>query len=206
MKFLNCSLAFGLALTMGSSVFALNIGDSIPDSVVNTKMKNAANGKYLTIKKVAGKKGTLVIFTCNSCPYVQKWNDRIVKIGNDYSARGIGVVAINSNDPKRTDPKEPDNDGYDAMNRLIKEKNMKYAYVVDDTSKVAHAFDAKKTPEVFLFDGKGKLVYEGAVDSSPEYPEKAKPWLRQALDEVLAGKTVNFTKGPAVGCGIKFRS
>lgn len=176
---------------------ALDIGDAIVDTEV--KMKNT-DGSMVTIAGLEGGKGTLVIFTCNHCPFVKGWQDVMVDIGNTYMKKGIGVIFINSNDPAVA------GDTYEGMQALAKEKGYTFPYVVDATSDVARNFGAKKTPDVFLFDADGKLVYQGAVGEGGRSPTSGgQVWLRDALDALLAGRPVENAQTKAVGCSIKFR-
>jgi len=177
---------------------ALELGDEAPRTDV--EMKNV-NGEMLSINEVAGEKGTLVIFSCNSCPWVKAWEDRIAGIGNTFQEKGIGVIAINSNDPDRS----PE-DGYNAMQKRAQEKGFEFPYVVDATSDVARAFDATRTPEAFLFDSEGKLVYHGTIDDNARNPEKVEEeYLKDALQAVVSGEEVPEAKTKALGCTIKFR-
>jgi len=198
------ALAAALVLVAGAGIAgemagkaALEIGAKAPAAEV--KMKGV-DGKEVSIKDVMGAKGTLVVFTCNACPYAKGWETRIVDLGNAYAAKGIGMIAINANDPKVVA-----DDGYDQMVTRAKERGMKYPYVMDATSEVAKAFGAARTPEAFLFDAQGKLVYHGAVDDNVESAEKvSKTYLKDALDSVVAGKEVSVKETKAVGCGIKW--
>jgi peroxiredoxin len=191
------SLAAAIVL-VPSTVFALAIGEGIPGK--DQKLKNV-DGTEITLGEKAGPKGTLVVFTCNHCPYVKAWEDRIAALGNEYAQKGIGVVAINSNNPARN----PD-DGFEGMRQRAKEKKLEFPYAVDETSGVAKAFGATKTPEVFLFDAGGKLAYHGAVDDNSESAEGVKAnYLKDAMDAVLAGKPASPAETKALGCGIKFR-
>jgi len=177
---------------------ALSTGDAIP---AKTDPLKDTDGRQIKIADVSGAKGTLVVFTCNHCPYAQAWEDRIVALGNEYSEKGIGVVAINSNDPKVA----PE-DGLEEMQKRVKDKSFKFPYAVDETSAVAKAFGASKTPEVFLFDAQGKLAYHGAVDDNSEDPNAVKEhYLKDALDAVATGRPVANAETKALGCGIKFR-
>lgn len=171
-----------------------------PAPLRDTKMKNV-DGKDLSIAGVAGKKGTLVIFTCNHCPWVKKWQTRIASIGNAAASRGFGVVAINANDPAVF----PE-DAFEEMQARAKQLGLKFPYVMDATSEVARAFGATHTPEAYLFDARGKLVYHGGVDDNAADEQAVKqPWLRQAVDAVAAGKQVSLAETKAFGCGIKYR-
>lgn len=177
----------------------LALGSKAPMSDV--KMKNV-DGSMVSIADATGEKGTLVIFTCNHCPYVKAWESRIDDLGNAYLAKGIGVIAINANDPKI----QPE-DAFDAMKTRVAEKGRKYPYVVDETSDVARAFGATKTPEVFLFDAGGTLVYHGTVDDNVKEPDKVtETWLADALEAVVAGNVPSQQTTKALGCSIKFRN
>ena len=178
---------------------ALAIGAAIPSA--DQKMKNV-DGKEVAVADVKGAKGTLVIFTCNACPYAKAWEDRIVALGNEYKSKGIGVIAVNANDPGKVAE-----DGYDQMKTRAKEKNFGFPYVVDATSDVARAYGATRTPEAFLFDAQGKLVYHGTIDDNAQEPDKVSTrYLSDALAAVSSGKDVAVKETKAMGCGIKFRA
>ena len=192
-------LLVGLAFSSAVGGGPLPIGATIP--MLDVAMKNV-DGKELNLKSVVQPAGTLVVFTCNHCPFAKRWESRIIELGNAYAAQGIGVVAINANDPKAY----PD-DSFEAMQVRAKEKGMEFPYVVDATSNVARAFGATKTPEAFLFDKNGKLVYHGAIDDNGEEPSKVENrYLKLALEAVLAGNEVPVKETKSIGCGIKFRS
>ena len=176
----------------------IGIGDAAP--MADTMMKSV-DGHELSIAQASGKKGTLVIFSCNACPWVKAWQERIADLGNTYSAKGIGVIAINSNDPARNAE-----DGFDVMQERARDLGFHFPYVVDETSDVARAFGATRTPEAFLFDAGGKLVYHGTIDDNAKEPDKvSEHYLQDALDAVVAGKEVPLHVTKALGCGIKFR-
>lgn len=177
---------------------ALEIGEAAPMSSV--KMKNV-DGRELSLAESAGPNGLLVVFTCNHCPWARAWEERIVALGNACRGKGIGVVAVNSNDPS-----EYTEDGYEPMQARAKEKGFEFPYVVDATSGVARAFGATKTPEAYLFDAHGKLVYAGAVDDNAKDPGAVKAqYLKDALDAVAGGRPVTIARTKALGCSIKFR-
>jgi thiol-disulfide isomerase/thioredoxin len=204
------STVFGIAILIAGAAGAASAAESagglapgakLPAAVAKTKMKNV-DGKMLSIADVTGKSGTLVIFTCNHCPFARDWEQRIVELGNTYAGKGIGVMLVNANDPAANAE-----DGFDEMQARAKSRGMKIPYVVDDTSGVARAFGASVTPEAFLFDKTGKLAYHGTIDDNRQEPEKVKArYLKDALDAVVAGKkpAVGETKG--LGCSIKLRS
>ena len=188
-----------IAVAGEGAATTLAIGASAP--MADTKMKNV-DGTELSIQAMTGQKGVLVIFTCNECPWAKAWEERIVALGNASGARGVGVIAINSNDPVFAP-----GDNFEAMQRRARERGMQFPYVVDVGSKVAKAFGATRTPEVFLFDASGKLVYHGTIDDNAKEPDKVKvSYLKDALDAVAAGQPVPVAETKALGCSIKARS
>jgi len=191
-------VALAASMSLAASAFGLNIGDKAPSTDV--KMKNV-NGREISIADIAGKEGTLVVFSCNHCPFVKAWQGRIAAVGNAAQAKGVGVIVINSNDP--TDYPE---DNYAEMQNRARELGFKFPYVVDATSDVAVAFGATRTPEAFLFDKNGKLVYHGAIDDSKEADQVSKHFLQDAVDAAVAGKAVPVAETKFVGCGIKFHA
>jgi len=142
-----------------------------------------------------------VIFSCNHCPYVRAWEDRMVQIQADYVDKGVRLVAINSNDPG----KHPD-DSFPAMKVRAQEKGFNFPYLHDETQEVAHSYGAERTPEIFLFDKAGVLRYHGAIDDVYDDPNEVEVhYLRDALDAVLAGNDPPLAQTPPVGCTIKWK-
>jgi peroxiredoxin len=177
---------------------ALAIGATMPDAT--TKLLNV-DGRELSLAQLAGKRGTLVIFSCNHCPWVKAWETRMVAIGNAAVAEGVGVVAVNSNDPKVY----PDDDLV-KMKQRARDRGYQFPYVMDSTSEVGRAFGATHTPEAFLFDASGRLVYHGTIDDNARDPGKVEHrYLRDALDAVVAGKQPPVQETKALGCTIVFR-
>jgi peroxiredoxin len=194
----NAVLALAASMSMAASAFGLNIGDQAPSTSV--KMKSV-DGREVAIADVAGKEGTLVIFSCNHCPFVKAWQDRIASIGNAAKNKGVGVIVINSNDPAS----HPE-DSFAEMQKRAQQLGFAFPYVVDATSDVARAFDATRTPEAFLFGKDGKLVYHGAIDDSQKADQVAKHFLQDAINAAIAGKDVPVKETKFVGCGIKFHA
>ena len=178
---------------------ALAIGSPAP--LKDTAMKRVG-GRPLSIAGAAGKKGTLVLFICNHCPWVKAWQSRIAAIGNAAPSQGVGVIAINSNDPAAY----PEDD-FATMQSNAKKSKMGFPYAVDGTSDVARAFGATRTPEAFLFDAKGLLVYHGAIDDNAHQPDQVKVhYLEEAVNALLDGKEITLAETKALGCGIKLRT
>ncbi|MCF7803280.1 MAG: thioredoxin family protein [Candidatus Marinimicrobia bacterium] len=187
-----------VAIAIAAPVLALDIGEKAPKTDV--EMKNAV-GEAVSISDVAGENGTLVIFSCNSCPWVQAWEERIVEMGNSFQDKGVGVILINSNDPEQKPA-----DSFSAMKKRADEKGYDFPYVMDETSDVARAFDATRTPEAFLFNASGELVYHGTIDDNAHNPKEVEEqYLKTALEAVVNGKEVPQKKTKALGCTIKFR-
>jgi len=194
-------LAALVALTLATAVpvhAQIAIGDAMP--LADVKMTNV-DGKSVTLAGLAGEKGTLVVFTCNHCPWAKMWQARVAELGNAALAAGLGAVAVNPNDPEAF----PE-DAFPEMKKRAKSLGMKFPYVVDGTSDVARAFGASRTPEAFVFDAEGHLVYHGTVDDNPRDASAVKDaWLRDAIQAVAAGKAVPVAETKALGCSIKFR-
>jgi peroxiredoxin len=194
------ALVFALAFSLqGLAAAGLSLGAPAP--ATDVKMQNVDETE-VSIADVAGESGTLVIFTCNHCPYAKAWESRIAGIGNLYATKGVGVVAVNSNDPSAYSE-----DRFEVMQERTRQLGMKFPYVVDADSSVALAFGATRTPEAFLFDSAGKLVYHGTIDDNYKDADKVtKPYLRDALDALVGGKEIPLAETKALGCSIKFRS
>ncbi|MCA9580667.1 MAG: thioredoxin family protein [Myxococcales bacterium] len=144
----------------------------------------------------------VVVFTCNHCPYAIACEDRLIAIQSDYADRGVRLVAINPNDSTRY----PD-DGFDAMKVRAKDKGFNFPYLRDESQAVAKAYDAACTPDVFVFDGDRKLVYNGRIDDNWQEPDKVTQRdLRAVLDAVLEGRPHGLEPIPSMGCSIKWRT
>lgn len=173
-----------------------NPGDYVP--MVKEVLKNA-NGQDISFFNAAREKGLLVMFSCNTCPFVVKNESTILKTIEYAKAKGLGVVIINSNEAKR----EGD-DSYEAMKKYAKAQGYSVPYLVDADSKLANAFGANHTPEVFLVDMKNKLMYKGAMNDNPGNPGEAKVmYINDAIDALVSGKEINPNTTKSVGCSIK---
>ncbi len=175
------------------------LGTSAPEFT----LPDTRSGETLTLDDCAGKKGTLVMFICNHCPFVKHVFDQLVALGRDYPSQGIGIVAISSNDIENF----PD-DSPEKMKELADTLGFNFPYLYDETQEVARAYDATCTPDFFLFDATRSCVYRGQLDDSrpgSEVPVTGKD-LRAALDAVVAGKAVAEDQQPSLGCNIKWKS
>jgi peroxiredoxin len=182
-----------------TSISELPLGADLPKAEV--KMKDVS-GKEISLKDAMKKNGLLVMFSCNTCPYVIKNQERTNEISEFALKNNIGVVLVNSNEAYRNGE-----DSYDAMKKYAKDQKYNWHYVVDANSEVADAFGAKKTPENYLFNSKGKLVYHGAIDDNPSEPESVqRKHLREAISELVNGKEISVKTSKSVGCTIKRKS
>ena len=141
---------------------------------------------------------TVVVWTCNHCPYALAWHDRLVDVAIEYADRGVRFLAVNSNDAERYPA-----DGPDAMRERFEREAWPFPYLHDATQEAARAWDARTTPHVFVLDAEQRIVYEGAPDADHRDPGLRAEWLREALDAVLAGEPVPESTEP-VGCSIKW--
>jgi peroxiredoxin len=146
-------------------------------------------------------RATVVVFTCNHCPYALAWHERIGAVAADYAHRGVGVLQINSNDSERY-PR----DSLEAMQARVEQGDFDgIPYLRDETQEVARAYDAKTTPDVFVIDADGILRYRGAPDGDYENPAQNAAYLRDALDAVLDGRDPDLAETTPVGCSIKWK-
>ena len=166
------------------------------------ELRDAITNHKVSSNDIKGEKGTLVIFMCNHCPFVKHVLHELVKIGYDYMPKGIGVVAINSNDVENYPDDHPD-----RMKELALSLKFPYPYLFDETQKVAKLYDAACTPDFNLFDTNGKCVYRGQLDGARpgnDIPVTGTD-LRAAMDLVVEGKPVSEDQTPSVGCNIKWK-
>lgn len=161
----------------------------------------AVDGKFYSLSSFTDKKILIVIFSCNHCPYVQAYQQRIIDLQNEFAKDGVQIVAINSND----DTKYPE-DSFEEMKKRAEEKKFNFPYLRDETQEVAKAYGATHTPQIFLFDENRKLRYEGKIDDNWKEPDKVKSkYLRDAILEVLSGKEVSVPETFSIGCTIKWK-
>ncbi|HUC79648.1 MAG TPA: thioredoxin family protein [Flavisolibacter sp.] len=186
-------LAFGLFSF--TPLAELPIGADMPNADV--KMKDVS-GKEVSLKDAKKKNGLLVMFSCNTCPYVVKNQQRTRDISAYALRNDIGVILVNSNAAQRDG-----DDSFEAMKQYAKAQGYNWYYVADEKNALADAFGANRTPENFLFNKEGKLVYHGAIDDNPDEANVTRKHLQQAIDEMLGGKDVTQKTSRSVGCNIK---
>jgi len=175
----------------------MNIGDPAPDFTLA-----GVDGRVYSLASFREAPILIVVFSCNHCPYVQAYEDRLIAIQRDYANRGVRMVAINAND----DENYPD-DSFENMIKRAKEKHFNFPYLRDPTQSVARAYRATHTPEIFVFDRDRQLRYTGLVDDNWKEPSQVKvSYLRQALDALLAGRQPAEAETFAIGCTIKWKS
>jgi len=166
-------------------------------------LQDTISGETKSFEDIKGSKATLVIFSCNHCPYVVHVNHEVVNIANQYAEKGLGVVAISSNDVENY----PD-DSPEKMSIVAKVLKYPFPYLYDESQEVAKAYDAACTPDFYLFDGEGHLAYRGRLDGSR--PNNGIPVtgadLRSAIDAVMIGYNDIQPQFPSAGCNIKWKN
>ncbi|MGQ0737458.1 MAG: thioredoxin family protein [Bacteroidota bacterium] len=186
--------AIAAALTVATE--PLPLGSPIPQPDV--KMKDIS-GKEVSLTDAKTSKGLLVMFSCNTCPWVIKHQSRTSEVCKYALDNGIGVAILNSNEAKRGD-----DDSYADMKSYAKGQGYNWYYLVDQNHVLADAFGANRTPECFLFDSNNKLVYHGAIDDNPgDAAAVNRKHLTVAMDEMNAGKEVSVKESKSLGCTIK---
>lgn len=181
---------------MGFVPANLNIGDELPKASVKIK---DISGKTLTLNDVIETNGLLVMFSCNTCPYVIKNQQRTRDILKYAQTKNIGVVVLNPNEAYRNNE-----DSFDAMNEYARENGYQWPYAIDKNHELADAFGASKTPECYLFNNKNKLVYHGAIDDSPaDAASVSRYYLKDAINALISGKEIPVKTSRSIGCTIK---
>ncbi len=174
----------------------LPIGSTLPKGDI--RMKDIRN-EDISMKDAKRKNGLLVMFTCNTCPYVIKNQARTRDICKYALQNNIGVILLNSNEGDRYG-----GNSLEAMQQYAKEQNYEWYYVVDKNNELADAFGANRTPENYLFNKELKLVYSGAIDNNPtDAGNVTRQHLKEAINEMLAGKNISVKESRSMGCAIK---
>lgn len=161
-----------------------------------------ADGKTYTLADVQGENGTLIVFMCNHCPYVLAVLERLIRDVKDLQAKGIGVAAINANDPSQYPA-----DSFDNMKKMATEHGFTFPYLFDESQDVARAYDAVCTPDFFGFDKDLGLQYRGRLDASKKEtaPADARRDLYEAMAQVAETGHGPKEQIPSMGCSIKWK-
>jgi thiol-disulfide isomerase/thioredoxin len=176
----------------------LSLGTQAPDF----QLPDVVSGQTISLSTFADKKALLVMFICRHCPFVKHIKEELAQLGKDYINKGLGIVAISTNDAKNY----PD-DAPELLKAMAIELDFNFPFCYDESQETAKAYTAACTPDFFLFDAKQQLVYRGQLDESR--PSNGKPVtgadLRAAIDAVLADKPVAGEQKPSIGCNIKWK-
>jgi peroxiredoxin len=175
------------------------LGTPAPDFT----LPDTVSGKTLSLQALKGKRGTLVMFICNHCPYVKHLQEALGQLGKDYKNSGVNIIAVCSNDAENY----PD-DAPDKMTQFAARNQFVFPYLHDESQRVAKAYGAACTPDFFLFDDQLRCVYRGQFDDARpgnDVPVSGKD-LRQAMDCLIAGRAVAEDQQPSMGCNIKWKS
>lgn len=177
----------------------LEIGAKAPMTDVEVK---DVSGEMVTLEQVSGENGLLVIFSCNTCPWVKRWEDRYNPHARLAKENGIGTIALNPNTAYRDR-----GDGFEDMQNRAKEQGYEFYYALDENSEMAKAFGATRTPHIFLFNSDMELVYRGAIDDNAASAEDVKePYLKNAIQALGNGEEISVKTSKSLGCTIKWPS
>jgi peroxiredoxin len=182
---------------------ALSIGDPAPPFVG----LKGVDGRPRALTDFNDARLLLVVFSCNHCPYVQGYEERMIRFALDNAPRGVAMAAINANDAEGY----PE-DGFEEMVRRARDRGFPFAYLRDEDQSVARAYGATHTPEFFLFgppeaDGRRRLCYHGKFDDNFRKPEEVKRrFLQEAVDDLLAGRPVREPETHSIGCTVKWKA
>ena len=166
------------------------------------ELPDTISGKILNLNELRGRKGTVLYFICNHCPFVLHVIEELVRTANDYKEFGVSFLAISSNDVVNYPQDAPD-----KMAEFARQHEFTFPYLYDETQETAKAYDAACTPDIYVFDSNLALVYRGQLDDSRpgnEIPVSAGD-LRSALNNLLAGKAISAEQKPSIGCNIKWK-
>ncbi|MDF1756695.1 MAG: thioredoxin family protein [Legionellaceae bacterium] len=168
----------------------------------NFLLTDTISDKQFNLDKLSGKVATVVCFICNHCPYVKHVIAELPRLANDYESKGVGFIAINSNDITKYPDDSPEN-----MRKFAEENALSFPYLFDETQEVALAYQAKCTPDFYVFDSKNQLVYRGQLDDSRlgNNIRVSGNSIRSALNNLIEGKLISEDQRPSLGCSIKWK-
>ncbi|MET4105975.1 thioredoxin family protein [Hymenobacter sp. UYP22] len=206
MKKLLPLLAACLVLALSSFVFlrpTAEAGYQVGDKAADFKLKNV-DGKLVSLADNKAAKGYIVVFTCNTCPFAQDYEQRVIDLNTKYASQGYPVVAINPNDAT-TVP----GDSFAEMQKRAKDKKYAFPYLHDETQQVARQFGATRTPHLYVLTRQGTsfvVSYIGAIDDNSEDAKLVKTkYLENAMTDIMAGKPAAVSSTKAIGCTIKWK-
>lgn len=186
-------------ITSGQPKKQINIGDKAP---LNTHLMMGLDGQMYNLMNLKGSNGLIVIFSCNTCPFVLGWEDQYNVIFNQAREAGLGMVLINSNEAFRKNE-----DSFEAMKSHAEKNNYKMPYLVDKDHQLADAFGAQTTPHVFVFDKDMKLVFKGSINNKYENSRNGevptKFYLQDVIQAIKTGQPIEVNESRAIGCSIK---
>lgn len=179
-------------------------GHKVGDEATSFSLKNV-DGKTISLNDYKDKKGVILIFTCNTCPYSKMYEQRIIDLQNRYADKGYPVVAINSNDPNKSP-----GDSFDKMVKLSNEKSYPFPYLYDEDQSIAKAYGATNTPHVYLLKNSEKsfyVSYIGAIDNNARDGGQANnKYVESAIDALDSGEEIKTKSTKAIGCTIKWKA
>ena len=180
---------------MADTATGFGIGDTVPTFTLTD-----TEGVEHAIPATDAPAATVLVQTCNHCPYVIAWNPRLRAVAEEYAPRGVRFLAVSSNDPDRYPADSPE-----RMAQFVRDNDWPIPYAFDASQDVARALGAERTPEVFVLDGEQRLAYHGAPDGDHQDPSQDAVWLRGALDAVLDGRAPERASTPPRGCSVKWK-
>lgn len=199
----SCSIGLILLLTLGilslkSDNSSFTLGDKAP--LVDLKMTDVSSGDKVSLQDLKQENGLVVIFSCNTCPFVLAWEEEYPVLGKLCAANQLGMVLINSNEAKRKGE-----DSHSAMKEHYQKAGYNTPYVVDTNNKLADAFGAQTTPHVYLFNSDMELVYRGSINNKFEDRDKTadKFYLEDAIRSLISKKAIDPADTREIGCSIK---
>ncbi len=193
---------FGMLLASITLLMAMSKADSdtysIGDVVADFALKGV-DDQVTSLSEYMGAGGVIIVFTCNTCPYAQLYEDRLIELHQKFAEEGYPVLAINPNDTQL----KP-GDSFEKMKVRAKEKDLPYPYLLDEQQQVFPLFGATRTPEIYLLDADRILRYTGAIDDNPQNAGAVKKqYVKRAIESISKGQDPDPLKTKAIGCGIK---
>lgn len=196
LKVISVCILISFVVTEVSAQQSLSIGSETP--LTDHKVEDV-NGRTINLSEIAQQNGLVVIFSCNTCPMVSRWENRMKALANSARLNNIGMIVLNPNERIRER-----GESLEDMKRRSTKQTYNFVYALDKDHVIADAFGATKTPEVFVFDGSMKLVYKGSIDDNPNNPSGVtKRYVDDAVQALASGNQVEVSRSVPKGCPIK---